>query len=153
GARGFFALARLQPEVTVGAARTALDALAVRLQREYPVTNTAVRFTALPESEGRVFPLFRGAVLGASATVVVVALLVLLLSCANVAGVLMVRGASRRAEIGVRLALGATQRRIVAQLLTEAALLATTAGVVGIILAWQATRALSAIRVTIARGA
>jgi predicted permease len=153
GVRGLFALARLQPEITMPQARAALDALAQRLQRDYPTSNTGVRFTALPESEGRVFPLFRSAVLGASTTVLVVALLVLLLACANVAGVLMVRGASRRAEIGVRLALGASRARIVAQLLTEAALLAMSAGALGILVAWQATRFLSAIRVTISRGA
>jgi putative ABC transport system permease protein len=153
GAGRYFGLARLQPGVTLAQARASLDILALRLQREFPISNTGVRFTVLSESDGRVFPMFRGAVLGASAAVVAVAVLVLLIACANVAGVLMVRAAARRTEIGVRLALGATRTRIVAQLLTEAASLSIVAGGLGILIAWQATTFLSAIRVTIARGA
>ena len=153
GSRGFFGLARLQSGVAVEQARTSVDTLARRLQREYPDSNTSVGFAVLSESEGRIFPTVRGNVLGAAGVVITIALVVLLVACINVAGVLLVRAAARRTEIGVRLALGATRGRILRQLLTEAALLSVTAGAAGVALAWQAARLMAAVRVTIARGA
>jgi ABC-type antimicrobial peptide transport system permease subunit len=113
GNRGFFGFARLLPGVTVEQARDAVDALARRLQHEYPDTNASVRFAVLSESEGRIFPGVRGSVLGAAGVVSAIAIVVLLAGCLNVAGVLLVRAAARRTEIGVRFALGATRGRIV----------------------------------------
>jgi putative ABC transport system permease protein len=153
GMRGFFGMARLNPGASVEQGRAAIDLLARRLQREYPESNRGVNFAVLSESEGRIFPAVRGSLLGAAGVVITIATVVLLLACLNVAGVLLVRASARRAEIGVRLALGATRARIVAQLLTEAVLLSLTAGAIGIVLAWQATRVATAVRVTIARGA
>jgi predicted permease len=153
GSRAFFGFAKLRPGTTVAQARGAVDALARRLQQEYPDTNTGLRYAVLSEAQGRIFPTVRGTVAGAAGVVAAIALVVLLLACVNVAGVLLVRAASRRAEIGVRLAVGATRGRIVRQLLTEAGILALAAGAAGVALAWQATRAMAAIRVTIARGA
>jgi predicted permease len=153
GSRAFFGFAKLQPGVTVAQARGAVDALAGRMQRDYPDTNAGVRFAVLSEAQGRIFPTLRGTFVGAAGVVAAVALVVLLLACVNVAGVLLVRAAARRAEIGVRLALGATRGRIVRQLLTEAGILAVAAGAAGVALAWQATRLMTAVRVTIARGA
>jgi macrolide transport system ATP-binding/permease protein len=145
GGFGFFAMARLQPGVTLDQAGSALDVLARQLQQSYPGSNRGVRFTVLPEADGRVHPMVRGSILGFSAVLVAMAALLLLLACANVAAVLLVRAASRRREIGVRIALGATRGRIVRQFLIESAALALLAGGVGLALAWMVSKVLSAI--------
>src|SRR5262245_8301753 len=150
--RGWFGMARLRPGIGVGEARAALDTLARRLQREYPNSNAGVGFTALPESEGRIFPMLRGTILTGSLVTVVVAVLVLVITCANVAGLVLVRASARRTEIGVRLALGASRGRIVAQLLTESAVLTLVAGAIGLALSWKLTEFMTAVRVIVARG-
>lgn len=150
---GYFTLARLASNVDVALAQEALDTLARRLQAERPESNRAVRFALFRESEGRIPPPFRDSFLGFSLLGLTVALLVTAVACANVAGILLARAAGRRAEMAVRLALGASRRRVAAQLLTESAALSLAAGVLGVAVAWQATRLLSAIRLPIARGA
>jgi predicted permease len=153
GARSVFTIGRLRSGIRINEANAALDVLAGRLQQLYPDSNRGLRFTAFSESEGRVPPMFRSGVLGASGALIAVAGLVLLLACANVAGILLVRAASRRREIGVRLALGATRGRIVRQLMTESASLSLSAGTLGLVLAWATASVLSAAHVPIARGA
>jgi predicted permease len=147
GARGYFVVARLAAGAGLREARAALDLLSRRLERTEP--DAARRFEVLPESAGHIHPLARGSFVGFSAVLVVVSGLLLVLACVNVSGLLLARSAGRRHEIGARMAVGATPGRILQQMLVEGALLALAAYVLGIALAWSATRGMSTGRLPI----
>ncbi|MBI2834610.1 MAG: ABC transporter permease [Acidobacteria bacterium] len=145
GARGYFVIGRLRPEVEIDRARAAVEVLAARLQQAYPSSNRGISFTVLPEAESGLHPMVRRGFLGFAVALALVMSLVLLLACTNVAGLLLARAASRRSEIAVRLALGASRARIVRQLLTESTILWLIAGGIGVSIAAATVRVLGSV--------
>ena len=128
--RYVFGIGRLKPGVSRAQARDDLNRIYADLEQQYPLDNhrtRAVVFTLRGEMSDRARTLIV-ALCGA-------ALCILLLSCANLASLFLIRGAHRARELAVRAALGAGRERLVRQLITESLTLAALGGVVGIALA------------------
>ena len=130
---------RLRSGATLASAGAELEAFAQRLTRRFPDTNVGVVFVPVPLHDQLVddvrTPLLM--LLGAGS-------FVLLIAAANVGGLLLARGASRREEIVVREALGAGRARLVRQLVTESLLLGLGGGALGFALSMWLTRAIAA---------
>ena len=123
-------LGRLKPQVTLEQARAMLSRTAQRLAKEYPTENGSVGATLHPLTEevtGRIRPLLL-LVSGAAG-------LVLLIGCANVANLLLVRGSQRGRELAIRASLGAARARVLRQLLTESLVLCAAGCAGGLLLA------------------
>jgi len=136
--RDLQAQARLQPGVTVKEAQSAMDTLAANLAAQYPATDKGwgIKVEPLHAAYHRQMEtpllIMSGAVL-----------FVLLIACANVANLQLVRAAGRRRELAVRMAIGANRRRVITQLLTESVLVAVIGGALGLALAYASDRLLT----------
>jgi putative ABC transport system permease protein len=141
GSHSYQAIARLRPGETASRALADLAAIASRLEQQFPNSNHKVGAAVVPLGE----QMTRGAreplliLLGAVA-------LVLLVACANVANLLLIRAGGRRREVAIRTALGAGRWRIVRQMLTESVLLATAGAATGLAAAWWLVRLLPRIK-------
>jgi predicted permease len=148
GSRGYFVMARQRPGVDRAAAQQRMNVVAAGLHAEFTDYWTDVNeqsrvITVLDESDARIPPQLRGQVFGMIALLMSVVGVVLLIACSNVANLMLTRAASRRAEMGVRMALGATRGRVVRQLLAESMLLALLGGAAGVLLAFWIMRMLT----------
>jgi predicted permease len=134
---------RLKPDVGVHQAQADLSAIAARLERMYPQTNRNQRIIVQSEFQlrARQSPPNTAMI----TMLLLLSLCVLLVACANVAGLLLSRARARSREIAVRLAIGADRGNLVRQLLLENLLLAILGGAAGIIIAYGGAKFFSSI--------
>ena len=141
GARWAEAYVRLKLGVTRNQAQQEISAIAARLATEYPATNRGRGIKVWPLWEtpfnhaGHLLPTFQ--------IMVVVSIFVLLIVCANVGNLLLVRSFARRQEMTVRLAMGASRGRLLRQLVTEGLLLSVCGAAGGMLVAYWCRHALA----------
>ena len=127
-----FAFGRLRSGVSLQQAQANLQTIAAQLAKEYPNENEGRNVRLLPLAITTLGANGRDAIVMAGALLMTVVGLVLLIACANLANLLLARGADRRKELAVRMSLGATRSRLVTLLLTESVLLALAGGGAGL---------------------
>ncbi len=126
-------VARLKKDVTIERAAVEMNAIAKRLEIEYPETNTGIGTTVVPLREqqaGDLRPILLLLLTAVS--------LVLILVCANIANLLLARALAREKEMAMRTALGASRGAVLRQLLTESAVLAICGGAAGLVIGYSA---------------
>jgi predicted permease len=126
-------MGKLKPGLTIAAAQADLSTLAKDFQKQYPNAEKHVGISVAPiwKAHYGVQDFLRGTL----GFLMIVAMLVLLIGCANIANLLLARGATRQKEVAVRSAIGASRIRLLRQLLVESLVLAIVGGATGVLLA------------------
>jgi len=143
-AKNMFAIGRLKSGVSARQAEASLNLLGQQLGKEYPDSNEGQ--TIKVEPPGFIIPDLRGAAVSFTWVMMAAVGLVLLVTCTNLAGLMLARATDRRKEIAIRLAMGANRLRLIRQLLTESILLSFVGGVAGLFLALWIVRLLLALK-------
>ena len=143
--RGLAVLARLKPGVTLQQAQSSLNVVMARLAEQNPATDKGVTIRVVPERLARPQPFPNNVVPFIAGIFLVLAALVLLLACMNVANILMVRATMRQREMAIRAAMGASRWRLIRQMLTESIMLALFGGVGGLAVGVWASSAVGAL--------
>ncbi len=140
------AVARLKPGVTLPQAEAGLKPFGAKLAKDFPVANTGRSVKLLSLAQSMIGPGFRESVVQAGALLLSLSGLVLLIACANVANLLLVRAAARQREVAVRIAIGADRGRLIRQFLTESVLLSLFGGIAGLVIALWTKNVLWSLR-------
>ena len=141
GNRFFQAIGRIATGASIGQARAEVRTVAARLHDEYPVTETGLSFD-LQRLRDHIVGDSRPALLVLTTAVG----FVLLIACANVASLLLLRARQRSAEVGIRLALGASPRRLIREMLSVSLVYGLAGGALGVALAEIAVRGIVTLR-------
>ena len=144
--RWMFVKARLNRGASIARASQLLAGLGAQLSREFPATNRGRTFVARRTTDVMIHPDGDRAALAGAAAVLIAVGFIVLIAATNVGNLMFARAASRQREIAVRLALGASRRQLVSQLLVESSLLAALGGLVGLALAFAFAKLLVAFR-------
>ena len=138
GLRNLAVKGRLKPGVPLAQAREEVRLIAASLEQTYPDSNRGYGLLVKSDFDARLAE--RGPSAPGAFMLLTLAFVVLLVACANVAGLLMSRGPAREREIALRLAIGGGRLRVIRQLVTESVLLAAGGGLLGLLFGFTAVR-------------